>query len=95
MSKKNKEKNADEQINKSKQSEKEKFRIKMDLTTIDDDEEIEVTEEALTFHSNVRENIVSNRGKFFLSNKQIVDKWVIGTARKIFTSSVLDEEECG
>lgn len=31
----------------------------MDLTTIDDDDDIEVTEEALTFHSNVRENIVS------------------------------------
>lgn len=35
-----------------------KVQNKMDLTTMDDDD-IEVTEEALTFHSNVRENIVS------------------------------------
>lgn len=33
----------------------------MDLTTIDDEEEIEVTEEAIEFHGNVRENIVSIR----------------------------------
>lgn len=31
----------------------------MDLTTIDDEEDIEVTEEELVFHGNVRENIVS------------------------------------
>jgi hypothetical protein len=30
----------------------------MDLSIIDDEEDVDVTEESLTFHSNVRENIV-------------------------------------
>lgn len=48
----------------------------MDLTTIEDDDDVEVTEEILSFHSNVRENIVRFLLKalnWILSN---LDIWV-------------------
>jgi hypothetical protein len=45
----------------------------MDLTTIDDEEDVEATEEIISFHSNVRENIV-RRIFTVLSH---LDIWVI------------------
>jgi hypothetical protein len=45
----------------------------MDLTTIDDEEDVEATEDIISFHSNVRENIV-RRIFTVLSH---LDIWVI------------------
>lgn len=57
----------------------------MDLINQDEDEDLEVTEEALTFHSNVRENIVSYfiilRSDSYLIKVNLDKlKWVIRTS---------------
>lgn len=56
----------------------------MDIS-IDDEEEIEVTEEILSFHSNVRENIVSTQSSswFLLSN--CVNSFMNNKGRSVIT----------
>jgi hypothetical protein len=70
----------------------------MELTTMEDEEELEVTEEAIEFHGNVRENIVSPESAF-LSNDFGGGFWIIGSMERVekenIDMEVLGEEECG
>jgi hypothetical protein len=77
------EKSCNEKINKvkkgknskkEKSKQKENFGPTMDLTTIDDEDDVEATEDIISFHSSVRENIVSST--FYLEFYQI---WIYGS----------------
>jgi hypothetical protein len=80
-------KKSENEINKAENHNKSRVKIgiKMDLINQDEDEDLEVTEEALTFHSNVRENIVSIliivRSDSYRIKVNLDElKWVIGTS---------------